>query len=77
LYLRVRISPDSVFIPRCGPAPVSCLRQYRELRTAGLAGIRIVFGLSFIDLRFLIRGLIRNRCRLPSLGLNYRYQLFP
>ena len=77
MYLGVGISPGGIFIPRYGPASMSRLWPYREFRAAGLAGIHFILGQSFIDLRFLIRGLIRNRRRPPSLRLNYRYQLFP
>jgi len=77
LDLGVRISPCGVFIPMRGPAPVSCLWPYGELRAAGFVGIHFIFGLSFIDLRFLSGGILHYRCWPPSLGLNYCYQFFP
>jgi hypothetical protein len=61
----------------CGPAPVSHLWSYGQLLAAGLIGIRVIFGLCPIDLQLLISRILNYRCRLPNLGLNYRYQLSP
>ena len=77
MYLGVRITPDGVFIPVCGPAPVSRLWSYGQIRAAGLIGIRVIFGLYRIDLQLLISRILNYRCWPPNLRLNYRYQLSP
>jgi hypothetical protein len=56
---------------------VSHLWSYGQLLAAGLIGIRVIFGLCPIDLQLLISRILNYRCRLPNLGLNYRYQLSP